>query len=285
MWLVYMWLSDVYMDGLMGVVLMFVMFKFGGYGFLCFVLLIMLDVSYFFVLVVIVLLLFVIVYVSFVVFVQIDFGKLFVYLMVVYMGIVMFGLFLFNWIGVEGVIVQFVLYGFVVGVMLLCVNVFVDCIKQCEIVVYGGVVGVMLCFVIFMLLFVMVNVGLLGMLGFVGEFMVIMGVICFNFWIGVIVVFMLIFSVLYMLWMFKCVVFGKVVSQWIVKFVDLNCCEIVMFVLFVLIVFVVGIDLKLFIDVIDLIVGRLIQEVSYLKVLVGDGFMLVLLLYMVLMYD
>lgn len=77
---------------------------------------------------------------------------------------------------------------------------------------YGGVVGVMLCFVIFMLLFVMVNVGLLGMLGFVGEFMVIMGVICFNFWIGVIVVFMLIFSVLYMLWMFKCVVFGKVVS-------------------------------------------------------------------------
>lgn len=67
-----------------------------------------------------------------------------------------------------------ILYGFVFGVMFFCVGVLYDCMYSCCIVDYGGVVNVMLWFVIFVMLFFMVNVGLLGISGFVGEFMVIL---------------------------------------------------------------------------------------------------------------
>ncbi|MCA7951826.1 NADH-quinone oxidoreductase subunit M [Burkholderia seminalis] len=271
MWPVHTWLSDVYTDGPTGAALMLAMLKLGGYGFLRFALPVTPDASHFFAPAVIALSLFAIVYASLIALAQTDLGKLLAYSTVAHMGIVTLGLFLFNRIGVEGAIVQLVSYGFVAGAMLLCVNVLVDRTKQREIAAYGGVAGVMPRFATFTLLFAMANVGLPGTSGFVGEFMVIMGAIRFNFWIGAIAALTLILSASYTLWMLKRVVFGKVASQRIAKLADLNRREIVMFASLALIVLAIGIDPKPFTDAIDPTVGKLIQEASHSKVPAGDG--------------
>ncbi|MBX4145628.1 NADH-quinone oxidoreductase subunit M, partial [Ralstonia pickettii] len=168
-------------------------------------------------------------------------------------------------------IVQLVSYGFVAGAMLLCVNVLVDRTKQREIAAYGGVAGVMPRFATFTVLFAMANVGLPGTSGFVGEFMVIMGAIRFNLWIGAIAALTLILSASYTLWMLKRVVFGKVASQRIAKLADLNRREIVMFASLALVVLAVGVDPKPFTDAIDPTVGRLIQDASHSKLPAGDS--------------
>ena len=199
MWPVHTWLSDVYTDGPTGAALMLAMLKLGGYGFLRFALPVTPDASHFFAPAVIALSLFAIVYASLIALAQTDLGKLLAYSTVAHMGIVTLGLFLFNRIGVEGAIVQLVSYGFVAGAMLLCVNVLVDRTKQREIAAYGGVAGVMPRFATFTVLFAMANVGLPGTSGFVGEFMVIMGAIRFNFWIGAIAALTLILSASYTL--------------------------------------------------------------------------------------
>ncbi len=187
------------------------------------------------------------------------------------MGLVTLGLFLFNQIGVEGAIVQLVSYGFVAGAMLLCVSVLVDRTKQREIATYGGVASVMPRFATFALLFSMANVGLPGTSGFVGEFMIIMGAIRFNFWIGALAALTLILSASYTLWMLKRVVFGKIRSPRIAQLVDLNRREIAMFASLALIVLMVGLYPKPFTDAIDPTVARLIDEADHSKMPAGDG--------------
>ncbi|WP_269504649.1 complex I subunit 4 family protein [Burkholderia sp. IMCC1007] len=271
MWPVHTWLRDVYTDGPTGAALMLAMLKLGGYGFLRFALPITPDAAHFFAPAVIALSLFAIVYASLVALAQTDLTKLLAYSTVAHMGIVTLGLFLFNQIGVAGAIVQLVSYGFVAGAMLLCVSVLVDRTKQREIAAYGGVAGVMPRFAMFAVLFAMANVGLPGTSGFVGEFMVIMGAIRFNFWIGAIAALTLILSASYTLWMIKRVVFGKVDNARVAKLSDLSRREIVVFASFALIVLGVGIYPKPFTDAIDPTVAQLIEDASRSKVPAGDG--------------
>jgi NADH-quinone oxidoreductase subunit M len=117
----------------------------------------------------------------------------------------------------------------------------------------------------------MANVGLPGTSGFVGEFMVIMGAIRVNFWIGAIAALTLILSASYTLWMVKRVVFGKIASPRIAKLADLSRREIVMFASLALIVLMVGVDPKPFTDAIDPTVARLIEDASRSKLPAGDG--------------
>lgn len=60
---------------------------------------------------------------------------------------------------------------------------------------------------------------------------------------------MLIFGVVYMLWMYKCVYFGVVVNDYVVKLKDIGCCEFLMLVVFVVFMLLMGLYLKFFIDV------------------------------------
>ncbi|WGS40688.1 NADH-quinone oxidoreductase subunit M [Burkholderia sp. JSH-S8] len=271
MWPVHTWLRDVYTDGPTGAALMLGMLKLGGYGFLRFALPITPDASHFFAPAVLALSPFAIIYASLLALAQTDLGKLLAYSTVAHMGLVTLGLFLFNQIGVEGAIVQLVSYGFVAGAMLLCVSVLVDRTKQREIATYGGVASVMPRFATFALLFSMANVGLPGTSGFVGEFMIIMGAIRFNFWIGALAALTLVLSASYTLWMLKRVVFGKIRSPRIAQLVDLNRREIAMFASLALIVLMVGLYPKPFTDAIDPTVARLIDEADHSKMPAGDG--------------
>jgi NADH-quinone oxidoreductase subunit M len=262
MWPVHTWLPDVHLEGPTATAVLIGMLKIGGYGLLRFALPIVPDASHFFAPVMIALSLVAVIYGSLLALVQIDMRKLLAYSAVAHMGLVTLGLFTFNRIGTEGAVVQMLSYGIVSGAMLLCTGMLFDRTQNGSIDAYGGVANTMPKFATFAMLFSMANVGLPGTSGFVGEFMVLMGAIRFNFWIGALAALTLILSASYTLWMYKRVVFGAIANASVAKLADLGKREFVLLGALTVLVLAIGIDPKPFTDAIDPSVGNLLTQAA-----------------------
>ena len=152
-------------------------------------------------------------YIGLVALVQQDMKKLVAYSSIAHMGFVTLGFFMFNQLGVAGGIVQMISHGFVSGAMFLCIGVLYDRVHSREIASYGGVANTMPKFAAFAVLFAMANCGLPGTAGFVGEWMVILGAVEYNFFIALLAATTLIFGAAYTLWMVKRVYFGDVAND------------------------------------------------------------------------
>jgi NADH-quinone oxidoreductase subunit M len=224
MWPVHTWLPDVHVEAPTGgsAVLAAIMLKLGAYGFLRFSLPITPDASHEWAGLMIGLSLAAVIYVGFVTMVQKDMKKLVAYSSVAHMGFVTLGFFIFNDLGVAGGIVQMIAHGFVSAAMFLSIGVLYDRVHSREIASYGGVVNTMPKFTAFALLFAMANCGLPGTAGFVGEWMVILGAVKFNFWTGMAAASALIFGAAYTLWMFKRVYLGPVSNDHVKHLKDIN---------------------------------------------------------------
>ncbi len=124
--------------------------------------------------------------------------------------------------------------------MFLCIGVLYDRMHSRQIADYGGVVNTMPKFAALVMLFSMANCGLPGTSGFVGEFMVILAAVKYNFWVAFGAAFTLILGAGYTLWMYKRVYFGAVVNDHVKKLADVNGRELFMLsVLAVLTLFMV----------------------------------------------
>jgi NADH-quinone oxidoreductase subunit M len=166
---------------------------------------------------------------------------------------------------VSGGIVQMIAHGFVSAAMFLSIGVLYDRVHSREIAAYGGVVNTMPKFAAFALLFSMANCGLPGTAGFVGEWMVILGAVKFNFWIGFAAASALIFGAAYTLWMFKRVYLGPVGNHHVKELLDINAREFLMLALLAVAVLYMGIYPKPFTDVMDASVTQLLQHVAHSK--------------------
>ncbi len=267
MWPVHTWLPDVHVEAPTGgsAVLAAIMLKLGAYGFLRFSLPIAPDASREWAWLMIALSLVAVIYVGLVAMVQKDMKKLVAYSSVAHMGFVTLGFFIFNPLGVSGGIVQMIAHGFVSAAMFLCIGVLYDRVHSREIASYGGVVNTMPKFAAFALLFAMANCGLPGTAGFVGEWMVILGAIKANFWIGLAAASALIFGAAYTLWMFKRVYLGPVANDDVKALVDINSREFLMLGLLAAAVLYMGIYPKPFTDVMDPSVLELLKHVAASK--------------------
>jgi NADH-quinone oxidoreductase subunit M len=267
MWPVHTWLPDVHVEAPTGgsAVLAAIMLKLGAYGFLRFSMPITPDATHEWAGFVLALSLIAVIYVGLVAMVQQDMKKLVAYSSVAHMGFVTLGFFIFNELGVAGGLVQMIAHGFVSGAMFLCIGVLYDRVHSREIASYGGVVNTMPKFSAFALLFAMANCGLPGTAGFVGEWMVILGAVQVNFWLGLAAATALIFGAAYTLWMVKRVYLGPVTNDDVRNLEDINSREFLMLTLLALAVLAMGLYPKPFTDVMDASVVELLRHVAQSK--------------------
>ena len=267
MWPVHTWLPDVHVEAPTGgsAVLAAIMLKLGAYGFLRFSMPIAPDASHEWAWLMVAISLIAVIYVGLVAMVQQDMKKLVAYSSVAHMGFVTLGFFIFNDLGVAGGIVQMIAHGFVSAAMFLCIGVLYDRVHSRQIASYGGVVNTMPKFAAFALLFAMANCGLPATAGFVGEWMVILGAVKANFWIGGAAASALIFGAAYTLWMYKRVYLGPVANDHVKELTDINSREFLMLGVLAIAVLYMGLYPKPFTDVMNASVADLLKHVALTK--------------------
>ena len=269
MWPVHTWLPDAHVEAPTGgsIVLAAIALKLGAYGFLRFSLPIAPDASHELSGLIIALSLIAIIYIGFVALVQEDMKKLVAYSSIAHMGFVTLGFFMFSPLAVEGAIVQMISHGFVAGAMFFCIGVMYDRVHSRMIADYGGVVNKMPKFAAFFMLFSMANAGLPATSGFVGEFMVILAAVKFNFWVAVAAATTMILGAAYTLWMYKRVIFGAVGNHHVAEVDDINGREFFILALLALGVLGMGLYPLPFTEIMHSSVNELLRHIAVSKIL------------------
>ena len=264
MWPVHTWLPDAHVEAPTAgsVILAAVLLKFGGYGLLRFSLPMFPEASVMFTPLIYTLSIVAVIYTSLVALAQEDMKKLIAYSSVAHMGFVTIGAFTLTVQGIEGSIYQMLSHGVVSAALFLIVGVVYDRIHSREISAYGGLVHKMPAYALIFMLFMLASVGLPGTAGFIGEFLVLVGVFQVNTWVAALAATGLILGAAYMLYLYRRVIFGALTKESLAAIGDMSLREKAVFAPLVILVIWMGIYPTPFLDVMHVSVEHMIGQIE-----------------------
>ena len=250
MWPFHTWLPDAHVEAPTAgsVILAGVLLKMGGYGFIRFSLGMLPEASEYFSPLVMTLSIVAVVYTSLVALAQTDIKKLIAYSSVAHMGLVTIGIFIVNAQGLEGAMIQMISHGVVSGALFLCVGVIYDRMHTRDINFYGGLVNRMPIYATVFMIFMLGSVGLPGTSGFIGEFLVIVGAFKYSSIVVIGSATGIVLSAVYMLYLYKRIIFGEMSNEKLSEILDLNNREKIILIPLAIAVIFIGIFPNIFIE-------------------------------------
>jgi len=264
MWPFHTWLPDAHVEAPTAgsVILAGVLLKMGTYGFLRFAMPLFPDGAIAFAPWIIALSVIGIIYGALVAMVQTDVKKLVAYSSVSHLGFVMLGLFALNPQGIQGSVLQMVNHGLSTGALFLAVGILYERRHTREISEFGGVTKAMPVFSALFLIICLSSLGLPGLNGFIGEFLILLGAFRAHPWVAGLSATGVILGAVYLLWMFQRVMFGPVTKEENRALPDLTRREL--WVLAPIIVFIVwiGVYPNTFLRFLDVPASVLMEQVS-----------------------
>ena len=262
MWPVHTWLPDAHVEAPTAgsVILAAVLLKIGAYGFLRISIPILPDATAYFTPLVFSLSVVAVIYASLVALMQEDMKKLIAYSSVAHMGFVTIGIFTFTTTGIEGGLMVMLSHGLVSAALFLCVGVVYDRMHTRLIKRYGGLVHRMPVYAALFMVFTLANVGLPGTSGFVGEFLVLVGVFQVNTLVAALATTGIILSAAYALWLYRRVILGELTKDDLRYMFDLNRREVAIFAPLVALVLLFGVWPQPLLDVFHTSVANLLDQ-------------------------
>lgn len=271
---VHIWLPEAHVESATGgsVALAGILLKLGTYGILRFLIPLLPFGSTYFTPLVFLISIFGVFYASLTTLRQIDLKKIIAYSSIIHMNYLMFGLFSLNIEGIMGSLILMVAHGFVSGGLFACVGILYDRYHTRLQKPYGGLNYFMPIFSFFFLIFTLANISFPGSINFIGEFLVLIGVFFKNFIVAFFVMFLMIFSTCYALWLYNKIFSGLVISDllslkskgngplfrqlslqrlFLVNYTDLNFREFFSLIYFIVPVIYLGLNPSDIIDIIE----------------------------------
>ena len=258
------WLPDAHTEAPTAgsVILAAIMLKMGTYGYVRFAIPLFPEAAHKFAPFIATLAVIGIIYAALVAMVQEDVKKLVAYSSVAHLGFVMLGIFAFNVEGITGGMLQMINHGISTGALFLIVGFIYERRHTRLITDFGGLSKQMPIFATIFMIVTFSSIGLPGTNGFVGEFLILIGAFEGELrWWTIIATSGVILSAVYMLWMFQRVMFGELDNPKNQKLKDLNAREIGLMVPLIVMIFVMGIYPKPFIDKMDPAIKKLVSQV------------------------
>jgi len=258
------WLPDAHVEAPTAgsVILAGVLLKMGAYGFVRFSLPLFPDASRKFVPLLIILALISIVYGALVSLMQKDMKKLIAYSSVSHMGFVMVGLFTFSPLAIKGAVLQMINHGISTGALFLIVGVVYERRHTRLIADFGGLSARMPAYAAVFLIMSMSSIGLPGLNGFIGEFMILMGTWAVNWVWAAIAATGIILGAGYMLWLYQRIMFGRLENPANLSLKDLTAREFATFLPLLVLAFWIGVFPKPFLNIIDKPVEKVVRIVN-----------------------
>jgi len=262
MWPVHTWLPDAHVEAPTAgsVVLAAILLKMAGYGFIRFSLGLFPLASYYFTPMVFTLSVIAIIYTSLVALMQDDMKKLIAYSSVAHMGFVTIGIFSITKQGLDGSIVQMISHGLISAGLFLSVGVIYDRYHSRMISSYSGLVNIMPKYAFILMIFTLASLGLPGTSGFVGEFLILIGVFQISAITAIMASLGIILAAAYMLWLYKRIIFGRLINEQMKVMKDINKAETYIFAPLIFLILYFGFYPEPFFSTIDISVNDLIKN-------------------------
>ena len=266
------WLPDAHVEAPTpgSVILAGVLLKMGGYGLLRFCLPLFPDAVVAYASPIAILAIIGIIYGALVAMVQPDLKKLVAYSSVSHLGFVVLGIFSRQTAGIEGSVLQMVNHGLSTGGLFLLVGMIYERRHTRLISEYGGLWRQMPIFAVFFLVMMFSSIGLPGLNGFVGEFLILLGTFEYNRCFAIFAASGIILGAVYMLWMYQRVMYGEITHEENRHLSDLSYREIALLVPVVLMIVWIGVYPNTFLRPMDASTAHLLEQMQVKKTMVAQ---------------